>query len=95
MAEAFGFHRTLDTAGALAGPVLAFLLLSAVPGGYDTVFSTGFWIALIGVAIFVLFVRNPRRVDVTRARATRFPGRARVLLRQSRFRRLLAAGALI
>jgi MFS family permease len=95
MAEAFGFHRSLDTAGALAGPVLAFVLLSAVPGGYTTVFSTGFWIALVGVAIFVLFVRNPRRLDVKRARETRFPGRARALMRQPRFPRLLAAGAVL
>ena len=95
MAEAFGFHRTLDTAGALAGPVLAFVLLSAVPGGYNTVFSTGFWIALVGVAVFVLFVRNPRRLDAKRARETHFPGRARVLLRERRFRRLLAAGAVL
>ncbi len=95
MAEAFGFHRTLDTAGALAGPILAFLILSAVPGGYATVFSTGFWVALIGLAVFVLFVRNPRRVDATRAREMHFRGRTKVLLRETRFRRLVAAGTVL
>ena len=74
VAEAFGFHRTLDTAGTLAGPVLAFVVLSGAPGAYGTVFSVGFWVALIGVALFVLFVSNPRRSDSSRARATGFPG---------------------
>ena len=55
MAESFGVHRALDTAGALAGPVLAFLLLSAVPGGYKRSSPLAFGSRSIGVAVFVLF----------------------------------------
>src|SRR5207244_3468591 len=38
LAEAFGVHRALDTAGACLGPVLAFCLLGVVPGAFDAVF---------------------------------------------------------
>ena len=59
LGKAFGFHEALDTAGALIGPALAFLLL-AVGGDFRTVF----WVALIpGVLCVVLFAaitRDPR-----------------------------------
>ena len=58
LGEAFGVHRAMDTAGALAGPLLAFALLSAVPGGYGIIFRASFWIALSGLAVLVLLVRN-------------------------------------
>ncbi len=34
--EAFGVHRALDTVGAVIGPVLAFVILWAIPDGYHT-----------------------------------------------------------
>src|SRR5205807_7995732 len=59
LGKAFGFHEALDTAGALIGPALAFLLL-AVGGDFRTVF----WVALLpGVLCVVLFAaitRDPR-----------------------------------
>ena len=70
--EAFGVHRTLDTAGALAGPFLAYLILTAAPGSYGSIFTTSFWIAMIGLAILVLFVRNPRRRERPTGRARRY-----------------------
>jgi hypothetical protein len=42
---AFGVHRAFDTAGALAGPLLAFALLAWLPGAYDVVFVASFGIA--------------------------------------------------
>src|SRR4029077_3086677 len=42
LGKAFGFHEALDTAGALLGPAMAFLLLTT--GG---TFRTVFWVALI------------------------------------------------
>lgn len=95
LGEAFGLHRTFDTAGALAGPVVAFLVLSAAPGAYDTVFTTSFWIAVIGIAVFVLFVRNPPRLP-TAFHEVRPRLHAGVeLLRLRDFRRLVAAGTLL
>ena len=56
LGRAFGVHRALDTAGAMLGPLLAFLVLLAVPGGYDPVFVVSFGVAVLGLAVLVLFV---------------------------------------
>jgi MFS family permease len=58
----FGIHRAMDTLGAMAGPLLAFYLLTTLPGAYDAVFVTSFCFALLGVAIIVLLVREPSPV---------------------------------
>src|SRR5256885_4439914 len=59
LGKAFGFHEALDTAGALVGPAVAFLLLSS---GHD--FRTIFWVALIPgalcVILFATITRDPR-----------------------------------
>jgi MFS family permease len=55
---AFGVHRAMDTAGAIAGPLIAFALLALIPNGFDTVFLVSFSFALVGLAILVLFVEN-------------------------------------
>jgi len=59
----FGVHRALDTAGAVAGPLLAFGVLSAVPAGlagYRAVFVLSVAAAVAGLAVLLLAV--PRRV---------------------------------
>jgi MFS family permease len=60
LGKAFGFHEALDTAGALVGPAVAFVLLST---GHD--FRTIFMWALVPgalcVALFALLTRDPRR----------------------------------
>src|SRR5437867_1013623 len=59
LGKAFGFHEALDTAGALIGPAIAFVLLAA--GGS---FRTVFWVALIPgvlcVVLFAVLTRDPR-----------------------------------
>jgi MFS family permease len=59
LGKAFGFHEALDTAGALVGPAIAFVLLST---RHD--FRTVFWVALIPgvlcVALFAVLTRDPR-----------------------------------
>ena len=60
LGRAFGVHRSLDTAGAMLGPLLAFVMLRAVPGSYDSVFVTSFCIGVVGVAVLALFVPNVR-----------------------------------
>jgi len=57
---AFGVHRAMDAFGALAGPLLAALLLWLVPNGYGAVFATSFVVALVGLYVFHRFVRAPR-----------------------------------
>jgi MFS family permease len=55
---AFGVHRTMDTVGALGGPLLAFGILALLVDGYDAIFMLSFSLAAVGVAILVLFVPN-------------------------------------
>ncbi|MFK0256463.1 MFS transporter [Streptomyces sp. NPDC090445] len=54
--RAFGVHRAMDTAGALFGPLAAFLILGAAVDGYDAVFGVSGCVAALGVVVLVLFV---------------------------------------
>ncbi|WP_018571594.1 MFS transporter [Streptomyces sp. PsTaAH-124] len=60
LGRSFGVHRALDTVGAFLGPLVAFALLLATPGRYDTVFVVSFGIAALGVLMLVLLVRERR-----------------------------------
>jgi len=94
LATAFAVHRALDTGGAVFGPMLAFLLLEAVPNGYKLVLLTSFFIALIGLGLIVLLVEKPRQLT---ADLRPFP--SSLLLRQlwnkRGFRRLMLAGGIL
>ncbi|PKV85429.1 MFS transporter [Streptomyces sp. TLI_146] len=63
--RAFGVHRAMDTAGALLGPLVAFLILRRAVDGYDAVFTVSFCVAAVGVLVLVLFV--PGRTAPERA----------------------------
>jgi MFS family permease len=73
--RAFGVHRAMDTAGALLGPLVAFLILRATVDGYDAVFTVSFCVAVVGVLVLVLFVPGssstaaPRTEKAARERA--------------------------
>ncbi|MQY02624.1 MFS transporter [Actinomadura macrotermitis] len=58
LGRAFGVHRAMDAAGAFAGPLAALAVLAAVPGSYDSVIMASFCVALLGVVILLLFVRD-------------------------------------
>jgi MFS family permease len=94
LGEAFGVHRALDTAGALLGPVVAFALLGFAPGAYDAIFVTSFCVALLGLSVLVIFVRN-RRPEIAPGAAPASWRAAAGLLRIPRFRRLVIAGAVL
>jgi predicted MFS family arabinose efflux permease len=57
--RAFGVHRAMDTAGALLGPLVAFVILRQAAEGYDAVFTVSTCVAVMGVLVLLLFV--PRR----------------------------------
>ncbi|MFE4971219.1 MFS transporter [Kitasatospora sp. NPDC056651] len=75
--RAFGVHRAMDTAGALLGPLTAFLVLRLAGGplladggerhGYDAVFTVSSCVAALGVLILLLFVPNRRQGDAPAA----------------------------
>ena len=56
LARAFGVHRSLDAAGAMLGPLGAFLLLAWLPSRFDVIFVTSFCVAIVGVGVIALFV---------------------------------------
>jgi MFS family permease len=95
LGTAFGVHRALDTAGAVVGPLLAFGLLVVLPQGFHSIFLLSFCFALIGLAILILFVQNPRQElprEVGQPLSTRAIAR---LLAVPRFAAVIAAaGAL-
>ncbi|WP_372411129.1 MFS transporter [Streptomyces luteireticuli] len=90
--RAFGAHRAMDTAGALLGPVAAFLILRVAAGGYDAVFAVSGCVAALGVLVLLLFVpADPRGEAPTPA--SRTPVRA--LLRRPALRRLTGCAVLL
>ncbi len=82
--RAFGFHRAMDTAGAVAGPALAVLLASLV-----TVRALFWWTLVPGVLSAVAYAVLVRRQDGTRVDPQPFWRSLGAL--PSQFRRFLAA----
>lgn len=60
MASAFAVHRALDAGGALLGPIVAFVLLAQLPGGFDVLWVTSFLFAILGVSALWLYVPKPK-----------------------------------
>ncbi|HEV3097590.1 MAG TPA: MFS transporter [Candidatus Dormibacteraeota bacterium] len=90
LGTAFGVHRALDTAGALAGPLIAFGLLALLPGRFDAIWVVSACFAGLGLATLALLVKGrPTRPSS--------PGRTSLrvtltLLNTRRFRTLVLAG---
>ncbi|MFD8673084.1 MFS transporter [Streptomyces seoulensis] len=93
--RAFGVHRAMDTAGALLGPLAAFLVLRATVDGYDAVFTVSCCVAVVGVLVLVLFVpggaATPRAQNATRATLRA----AFALLRRRDLRRIAVCALLL
>jgi hypothetical protein len=94
LGRAFGVHRALDTLGAMIGPLLGFVLLAAIPGGYDSVFVTSFSFALLGVAVMLFWVPDLRPDRLVGVRGTALASLS-ALLRDPRYRRTLAGAGLL
>ena len=92
LGRAFGVHRALDTTGALAGPILAFALLAAIPNGFDTVFLVSFAAAMVGLAILLLLVPDLRAPAVAERPSVRAVAR---LAATPEVRRLLMVAAVL
>ncbi|MFJ5119406.1 MULTISPECIES: MFS transporter [unclassified Kitasatospora] len=102
--RAFGVHRAMDTAGALLGPLTAFLVLRLAGGplladggerhGYDAVFAVSACVAVLGVLVLLLFVPNRQQAD---AASTTAPSlrEGLALLRRPALRRLALCAVLL
>ncbi|GII89099.1 MFS transporter [Sphaerisporangium siamense] len=87
--RAFGVHRAMDTAGALMGPLAAFGVVALVGAAYDAVFVVSFCVAVLGVLVLMLFVREPGGAARERPKVSLKDSVA--LLRDRPYRRVLIA----
>jgi MFS family permease len=75
--KAFGFHRAMDTAGAVVGLALVALIIYLVQGNSATLaLNTYHWIVIVGIGpgfigtvIVLLFVREARKKGTAEAKA--------------------------
>jgi MFS family permease len=65
----FGFHRTMDTLGAIAGPLIALFLMGIFAANYRLIFLISFIPALLGVLILQFMVTESQpKAAVNRVR---------------------------
>ncbi len=60
LGRSFGFHRGMDTLGAVAGPAVAFIILSLFTGNYRLVFWLSMIPGIIAVLVIVFFIREQK-----------------------------------
>ncbi len=56
----FGFHRSMDTFGAVLGPIIALIYLAYRPDDYKTLFYIAFFPGLIAIA-FTFFIKEKKK----------------------------------
>lgn len=97
LASAFGVHRAMDAAGAMLGPLFAFLLLALLPGGFGLVWFVSFVFGALGVAAILLLVPAGASRTDTRPEARKGDAAASVaqVLSNRRFPRLLCCALLL
>jgi len=73
LGRAFGFHRSMDTMGAVVGPMIAFFMLSAFADDYRKVFWLSLIPAIIAIAVIAFFISEKKARDgfAERPRLTR------------------------
>lgn len=65
LGRAFGFHRAMDTMGAVVGPALAFFLLGLFSNNYRWVFWLSMIPGAIAVLLIVFFITEKKKVVAT------------------------------
>jgi MFS family permease len=59
--KAFGFHRALDTLGAVIGPLIALLAINFLDDKFRLIFLLAFIPAFIGILLLIFFVEEKRK----------------------------------
>jgi len=75
LARAFGFHRAMDTMGAVAGPAIALLLLQLYNNNYRLVFWLSMVPGALAVLMIILFIKEKKRDVVSHAERPRLTWR--------------------
>jgi MFS family permease len=67
LGRAFGFHRAMDTMGAVVGPALAFFLLGILSNDYRKVFWLSMIPGVIAVLLIIFFIKEQKnKSDISR-----------------------------
>jgi len=61
--RSFGFHRALDTLGAVVGPLIALLAIKFLDNNFRLIFFLAFIPACIGVLLLIVFVKEKRKEE--------------------------------
>ncbi len=67
LGRAFGFHRSMDTMGAVVGPALAFFLLGIFSNDYRKVFWLSMIPGVIAVLLIVFFITEKKKTATAHA----------------------------
>lgn len=81
--RSFGFHRAMDSMGAILGPLAAFLILEMFPGAFSAVFLTAFFVGVLALFSFAFI----REIHAAHARGEKI--RLRLKAQTKEFRRFL------
>lgn len=60
----FGFHRSMDTIGAVIGPLLALIFLQFYPGNYTTLFFLAFLPGILAI-VFTALIQEKKKLQTT------------------------------
>ncbi|GAA1945674.1 MFS transporter [Amycolatopsis minnesotensis] len=93
LGRAFGVHRSMDTVGALIGPLVTFWIMRDLGTGPTPVFVVSFCFALLGLIVLATFVRE-RRPSAAPRPAVSLKACARLLKDRGIRRMTYAAGLL-
>lgn len=68
LGRSFGYHRAMDTTGAIVGPLVAYLLLNRFPLQFNTVFMTAFFVGILAL-LTLFFISDIATVSTASKRA--------------------------
>jgi MFS family permease len=95
LGRAFGVHRSMDTVGALFGPLVTFLILRELGNGSSPVFMVSFFFAVLGLIVLVTFVREPKKPLLAKEKSTVSVRACVNLVKDSRVRRVTLAATVL
>jgi len=90
----FGFHRSLDTLGAVLGPLCALIYLAYRPDDYKTLFYIAFFPGIIAIA-FTFFIKEKHQIQIEQKSKTRVLDYIKYWKKSPPFYRKLVGGLLV
>lgn len=76
--RSFGLQKAMDNSGAIAGPLIAFAMLSALPGNYRLIFLLAGIPAILAIFVIIFGIREARKSKhelISRFHLKDFPAR--------------------